>query len=478
MQYIKDLIYSISIINLVDIAIITTLIYAVIAWFKDTRAFQILATVIGMGILYFAASKSGLILTSILFQYLWAAIIIVLVIVFQPEIREMLDRASPVRYLSGRQDNGVKADIIDETVNAVTELAGLRIGAIIVFQRLDRLDNVIIKGKPLESLLSTEALIMIFQKASPLHDGAVLVSGTRIKSAGCILPLSRDEHLSSQYGTRHRAALGLTERSDALCVVISEERGEVSIAEGKTITTYRKKGDFRDALDKGLLRAHPGQEGFHAGIIGALKSNWHLKLLALFTSILLWLLIVGPQRSELGISIPLQYTNLPPDLEITGKWMDRIDVRLRGSEAGLANLNPGSVRAVVNLANVVTGVNYFRITGKNVQVPPGITISEIRPSDLHLNIETALIKKISVVPTLTGALPDKTKIVIAPVDVQLKGVQAELRKITSVVTEPINVEQLKMSGKLTIPVVIKPDGVRIDSIDPVQVTVILEAEQG
>jgi hypothetical protein len=259
-------------------------------------------------------------------------------------------------------------------------------------------------------------------------------------------------------------------------VVISEERSEVSIAEGKTITTYRKKGDFRDALDRGLLRASPGQQGFRAGIIGALKSNWHLKLLALFTSILLWLLIVGPQRSELGISIPLQYTNLPPDVEITGKWMDRIDVRLRGSESGLANLNPGSVRAVVNLANVVTGVNYFRITGKNVQVPPGITISEIRPSDLHLNIETALIKKISVVPTLTGTLPEKTKIVIAPADVQLKGVQAELRKITSVVTEPINIEQLKMSGKLTVPVVIKPDGIRIDSVEPVQVTVTLELE--
>jgi len=142
MQYIKDLFYSISIINVLDIAIITTLIYAVIAWFKDTRAFQILATVIGMGILYFAASKSGLILTSILFQYLWAAIIIVLVIVFQPEIREMLDRASPVRYLSGRQNNEIESDIIDETVNAVSELAGLRIGAIIVFQRRERLDNV------------------------------------------------------------------------------------------------------------------------------------------------------------------------------------------------------------------------------------------------------------------------------------------------------------------------------------------------
>ncbi len=266
MQYLKDLIYSISITNLIDIAIITTLIYAVIAWFKGTRAFQILATVIGMGIIYLVASRSGLVLTSILFQYLWAAIIIVLVIVFQPEIRDMLDRASPIRYLSGRHNNNVKADIIDETVNAVTELAGLRIGAIIVFQRLDRLDNVIIKGKPLESLLSTEALMMIFQKGSPLHDGAALISGARIKAAGCILPLSRDEHLSSQYGTRHRAALGLTERSDALCVVISEERGEVSIAEGNTLKTYRKKGDFWVALERGLLRGRAGHEGVHSGL--------------------------------------------------------------------------------------------------------------------------------------------------------------------------------------------------------------------
>ncbi len=476
MQYIKDLIYSISIINVIDILIITTLIYAVIAWFRNTRAFQILATVIGMGILYFAASKSGLILTSVLFQYLWAAIIIVLVIVFQPEIREMLDRASPIRYLSGHHNNNTNADIIDETVNAVAELAGLKLGAIIVFQRLDRLDNVIIKGKQLDSLVSTEALLMIFQKSSPLHDGAALVSGSRITSAGCILPLSRDEHLSGQYGTRHRAALGLTERTDALCVVISEERGEVSISEGKNITTYRKKGDFRDSLDIGLLRTRPGKKTIHSGILSDLKSNLHIKGLALLTSIFLWLLVVGPQRSELGISIPLQYTNLPADMEITGKWMERIDVRLRGSEAGLANLNPGSVRAVVNLANVATGVNYFRINAKNVQVPPGITISEIRPSDLHLNIETASVRKVSVAPIFSEALPEKTKVVVAPAEVQLKGVQAELRKINSVVTEAVNVEQFKKTGKLTVPVVIKPEGVKIDSIDPAQVTITLDTE--
>jgi len=305
MQDLKELLYSISITNIVDIAIIAALIYAVTTWFKGTRAFQILVTVVGMGVVYLAASKAGLILTSVLFQYLWAAIIVVLVIVFQPEIRAMLDRASPVRYLSGRPNNQVKPDLIDETVRAVTELAGLRMGAIIVFQRLDSLDSIIIKGKSLESLLSAEAFVMIFQKNSPLHDGAVLVSGARIKAAGCILPLSSEEHLSPQYGTRHRAALGLTERSDALCVVISEERGEVSIVRDKIITTYRKKGDFCEALEQGLVPGKTGRESMEIGVIGFLKSNWHLKLFALFTSVLLWFLVVGPQRSELGISVPL-----------------------------------------------------------------------------------------------------------------------------------------------------------------------------
>ena len=215
MQFLKDLIDSISLANLVDIGIIACLLYFVLTWIQATRAFQILASMIAIGLFYFVASKLGLILTSLLFQYLWAAIIIVLVILFQPEIRDILDRASPIRYLSGRRPNDMNPDLIEEMVKAVSELARLRIGALIVFRRMDRLDNLILKGKLLDSLLSAETLVMIFQKHSPIHDGAVLIYNERIKAAGCILPLSRDEALSVHYGTRHRAALGLTERTDA-----------------------------------------------------------------------------------------------------------------------------------------------------------------------------------------------------------------------------------------------------------------------
>ncbi|MBI4962679.1 MAG: TIGR00159 family protein [Desulfomonile tiedjei] len=477
MQTLEELLQSISAANMVDIAIMACLIYFILSWFRGTRAFQILVTLLAIGVFYFVASALGLILTSVLFQYLWAAIIVVLVIVFQPEIREMLDRVSPVRYLSGRQSNDVGPGMLDETVRAVAELARLRIGALIVLQRMDILDILILKGKTLDTVMSAEALVMIFQKTSPLHDGAVLISKERIHAASCILPLSTDEALSSRYGTRHRAALGLTERSDALCIVVSEERGEVSLVEDKEITVYKKKGEFRQALERGLVRGVAAETGGpRPNALTLLKSNWPLKLAAAGCAMVLWFVIVGPQRSEVGMSIPIQYTNLPPSMEITGKWMDRIDVRIRGSESGLANLKPGSVRAVVDLSGVIPGLNYFRITSKNLLVPPGITTSQIRPSDLHLNIEAASVRKISVVPTIVGAIPDKTKVAVLPSEVTIRAVQGDLKKVVSVTTEPISVAELSAKRRVMTLVQVKPDGLKIDSIEPMQVAVTMEPE--
>jgi diadenylate cyclase len=476
MQTIKELLYSIRIANIIDIGIIACLVYFVLAWLKGTRAFRILATLLGIGLFYYTTSEMGLILTSILFQYLWAAIIVVLVIVFQPEIREMLDRASPVRYLSGAR-NSEPPDIIDEVVKAVAELARHRLGALMVFQRMNRLDNLLLKGKNLDGVLSSEALVMIFQKSSPVHDGAVLVLHGRIKSVSCILPLSPNEDLSLRYGTRHRAALGLTEKSDALCVVVSEERGEVSLVEGKEITHYKKRADFREALEQGLSAAAntPDTAGLTVG--GFLLSNWRIKLLSVITAMFLWFLVVGPQRSELGMTVPIQYTNLPPNMEITGQWMDRIDVRLRGSESGLANLKPGSVRAVVELSNVLPGLNCYRITAKNLMVPPGVTISEIRPSDLYLSIEAASMRRIAIVPSLPGDVPEKTKIVVSPAEAKVRGLQNDLKKITAVTTEPMPVSELLAKGKAILPVVVKPDGLRIESIEPMLATVTVETEK-
>ena len=474
MQIFRDLIYSISATNMVDMVIIASLIYLFLSWMKGTRAFQIMASMLVIGLVYYVASKMGLILTSVLFQYLWAAIIVVLVIVFQPEIRHMLDRASPIRYLSGRSSTPVLPSLIDETVNAVAELARWRIGALIVFQRLDRLDNVILKGKELDAVLSSETLVTIFQKTSPLHDGAVLVHRDRISAASCILPLSTDETLSSQYGTRHRAAVGLAERSDAVCVVVSEERGEVSLVVGSTITNHKRKGDFTEALQKELAAVTPLQHASVRGILSSLVSDWRLKLLSLGTAVLLWFVVVGPRSSEVGISVPIQYINLPAEMEITGKWADRIDVRLRGSESSLANLRPGSVRVLVDLSAAIPGLNFFRISEKNMQVPPGIVIGKIRPQDLDLRIEAASVRKFLISPNVKGSLPPNVKVSITPPEVRVRALQDDLKKVMSVTTKPVNVSDLLENKKVTVPVSVQPDGIRIDGVEPLEVSISIE----
>jgi len=474
----RELVESLRVTNIADIGIIASLIYFVLVWFRGTRAFKILTTLLGIGVVYAVANYLGLILTSILFQYLWAVIIVVVVIVFQPEIREMLDRASPIRFLSLSPATGTSEDVIAETVRAAWDLSRNKVGALIVFVRADHVDNLVLKGKILDSVLSAEALAMIFQKSSPLHDGAVLVRNNRIQAASCILPLSRDETLSTRYGTRHRAALGLAERSDAVCVVVSEESGRVSLAVAGNITSYAQKAEFKEALERLLaIGTHALEPGLSQRLKELLWSDTRLKIISVALSLILWTAVVGPKSSEIGISVPIQYTNLPPGTEITGKWMDKIDVRLKGPESGLANLKPGAVRAVIDLSGVLPGLNYYRITNKNIQVPPGVAISDIRPSDLRMHIETAQNRKVPVTPTLSGTLPERTMVVINPADVRIRAVQDDLKKVTSATTDPVNVSELISKGKVRVPVVVKPEGLKIELVEPQDVTISLKQEQ-
>ncbi|MFZ5867396.1 MAG: diadenylate cyclase [Thermodesulfobacteriota bacterium] len=475
MQILQDILDSISVANAVDILIMATLTYFVLAWLWGRRALQILATLLGMGIFYYFASSMGLVMTSVIFQYLWAAIILVLVIVFQPEIREMLERASPMRYLSGRHPQVVGHDVIAETVKAVAELARHRLGALIVFQRTQRLGSLILHGKALDSLVSAEELLAIFHKNSPLHDGAVVIFEDRIKEASCILPLSTDESLSSRYGTRHRAAIGLSERSDAVCVVVSEERGEVSLVEEKQISTFKRRIDFHQALQQKLTFLKQENNSARSRFMPLLTSNWGIKCLALATAILMWVLIVGPQTSEVGISVPIQYTNLPAGMEITGKWMDRIDVRVRGSETNVANLKPGSVRTVIDLSRVLPGLNFFRISTKNLQVPPGISITSIRPADLSLTIAAGSMRKMKVSPQIVGSIPENVKIMVKPQEVEVRGLASEVSKVSGVATEPVQASELLEKRTITLPLMVKPDGAKVDGVFPVYVTVSVEA---
>ncbi len=240
-----------------------------------------------------------------------AAIIVVLVIVFQPEIREMLERASPIRYLSGRQTNDTNPTLVDEIVLAVAELARLKIGALIVFSANGQAGQSRAHGK-------TAGRSGVFRNSR--NDFSEEFSSARWGRAhkqeqdkGRKLHPSAFSRRGSQFPIWNppRAALGLTERSDAICAVVSEERGEVSLVQGKEIATYKKKGDFKEALGSVLVVDEGSSAGPKSNVLNSLKSNWRLKMLSGCDR---RLPLVRHRRTSAigsGMTVPIQYTNLP-----------------------------------------------------------------------------------------------------------------------------------------------------------------------
>ncbi|MGH7321749.1 MAG: diadenylate cyclase CdaA [Candidatus Rokuibacteriota bacterium] len=218
--------------NLLDVGIVAYVLYRVFVMFRGTLAVQMLA---GLGLLMaarFIARQAELLSVSFILDNFWAFWVLALIVLFQPELRRTLAQAGRSRLLQRVFGEGLaeRHHVVEEVVRAVESLSAKRLGALIVFERQSGLRNYAELGVPIDASVSAELLGSLFLPASPLHDGAVLIQGGRVSAAGCFLPLSRNLELSRTLGTRHRAALGLSEETDAAVVVVSEETGVTSLA--------------------------------------------------------------------------------------------------------------------------------------------------------------------------------------------------------------------------------------------------------
>jgi len=218
--------------DLLDIAIVAYVFYRIFLIFRGTVAAQMLA---GLGLLMIArfVSREGDLHTlNFILENFWALWVLALIVLFQPELRQALAQAGRSRLLQRvfTEGSAERHHVIEEVARAVEGLAAKRIGALIALERGGGLRTYAELGVPMEATVSAELLASVFQPSSPLHDGAAIIRGDRIAAAGCFLPLSRNVEVARTLGTRHRAALGLSEESDAAVVVVSEETGAVSLA--------------------------------------------------------------------------------------------------------------------------------------------------------------------------------------------------------------------------------------------------------
>jgi len=251
---------KVGLADVVDILTVALLIYALLALLRGSRAMQMMWGIVAIAGLYLVASTFKLITLSTILGYLLAFLPIAIIVLFQQEIRRMLSAfGSTAWFPRGRgQDEGPV--MINELALAVQALAAKRTGALIALERHDSLSVWADTGIALESRFSYDLILNIFIPGTPLHDGAVIISGGRIVAASCFLPLTTRHELSSELGSRHRAAIGLTEESDALVIVVSEETGIISLAVEQQLLRPLDETTLRNALAEHLYHLRPRRE--------------------------------------------------------------------------------------------------------------------------------------------------------------------------------------------------------------------------
>ncbi len=354
--------------DILDILFLTILSYHLYLWFRGTKAYKALIGLLVLGVAFTLARTWGLFLTTWVFQIFWQVLVILLIILFQSEIRQVLERVDPLQALRLRKFS-LPEKWVPEFTQGVFSLAKRTIGALIVIERQDRVKEFITEGQHLEGKPSPELLLSIFHKESPLHDGAILIQRGNITQAACYLPLSPESDLPKEWGTRHRAALGLSERCDAMIIVVSEERGEVSIGTSKKITPIDKPQQFSELITEAIRPYNPQRITWQERLRSFVTRRWQVKLGTLCLVSILWLLLAGQQNFETSFSVPLRIKDLPSTMQIIEPLDPKVKIKVRGLRKDASILSEKNVSAQIDLSLAHPGKKEFTINREHIRLP-------------------------------------------------------------------------------------------------------------
>ncbi len=256
-DFITSVVQNFNIIDILDIVIVAYIIYRIILIFRQTRAVALIKGILALVIVTIIAEIINLTTLSWLLNTVWTVGILAFVILFQPELRRALEQfgqgglLAPLNNFTKSMSSNSEA--IDEVVKAAAVLSKNKIGALIVWERKTGIRDYIETGVPIDSIVSSSLLINIFIPNTPLHDGAVMIRNGRVVAAACYLPLTSNSDISVELGARHRSALGITECSDALVIVVSEETGAISFGSDGKLQRFLDTRMLKEKLRKALL---------------------------------------------------------------------------------------------------------------------------------------------------------------------------------------------------------------------------------
>ena len=475
-----NIIKTIRIQDFLDIAIISFMISALLIWFKDRASRFVFVGITFLGIIYILARFFGLYLTSVFLQSFFAILLFVLVVIFQEDLRRFFERLAMFgrfRSLFPRPTAFNKSsDILAETL---ADFARKKIGALIVIQGKDPLDRHLTGGNDLEGILSQNLLESIFDPHSAGHDGAVLIDGNRVVRFGCHLPLSTNAFASGYLGLRHTAALGLSERSDAICIVVSEESGTISVAKGERIREFANASALRIELEAFFEKNNPlfSKKNFFTRW---LRENQREKVIAVVLACILWA-VFGYQREMIRreFAVPMEYLNVPEDVCMEEPKITKANVMLMGHAQAFLLLDADNLKISVDLEGIKAGKQEIYLTGKMVKNTVSLNIASINPD--RITVETSrLVPLSSRIEVLTENQPppgiEVASISVTPAEVRILIPKRLSGKRIRIVTDPIDLSQLDIQRAFS-PSIKYPNDIRFVGGKPPAVRVVVKTRE-
>ncbi len=440
--------------DILDILLNSYILFRLYVLFRGTHVIRVVAGLALLWLFQRVASQMGLIVTSWAMQGIIAAAALIIIIVFRNEIRNVLQAQNLRAILWGFPKKNLQTPV-DILTESVSELSRRRIGALIILPGKEDLRDMVQGGVDWQGLISREMLLSIFWNGNPVHDGAAVIEGSRIARVSTILPLSQRQDLPQRFGTRHRAALGLAQNSDAMVIVVSEETGNVIIARGH---------DIIDIHDNQVLRYNMRK---HLGIglepaKGVTRETVELSIAGLLCLVCMtgiWFSFTKGMETLTTMELPVEFVNRAPGLEIFDTSSSTAKLYLSGSGALIKNMRSDQVKISVDLSQADIGANVYNLNSENVSLPPGIRLNRMEPSVLTVTLDKLTTKMIPIQVNWIGEMPEGMLLKSAdltPLSVRVVGASQRLAETHTIYTEPVKLGQLRASGTLTAKLLLEP----------------------
>lgn len=383
--------------------------------------------------------------------------VVALIVIFQPELRKIFERTASIRR---SKKVGSDENLATLLVESVWKLADKREGAIIVLPGKDPVQEWLQGGYSMGAIPSLPLIMSIFDHNSPGHDGALIVSQGKLARFGVRLPISQSARLSDEYGTRHHAGMGLSEKSDALTIVVSEERGKVSIFQNGKMQAIADQRTLAAAITKhwrntASLTLDLPEETNRRLVFAQLAAS-------LVVALFFWstLIIAQGETLEKVITVPVEFTPAPAHLALVGEKDKHVRLHLSGPKSDLVGMNPDDLSVKIDLSKTNAGKQVFIITSDNMRLPRSVSLLDVVPSSVELTLAEIVEQEVAIKPQLVGKLPGTLKIrslEVSPAKIKvLAPLAGRQNRPISVITTPIYLESIKSDTSIYCKIIAPP----------------------